>query len=169
MPATWPSWAHHLLFTFSRELGLSYHGFDPETLACLEAYSWPGNVRELQGVLKEAMLRGSGPLLLPHVLPPTLRSPSPVANAPGSSVGEPAGLDVLRLIDGLLRQGEIELYDKVVHVVERALFTRVLHETKGHLGQASERLGLNRSTLRYKLRDLGLSVERVVGDEGPGT
>jgi two-component system nitrogen regulation response regulator GlnG len=162
--------AHHFLFTFSRELGLSYHGFDPETLACLEAYSWPGNVRELQGVLKEAMLRGTGPLLLPHVLPPPLcaSSSSPGAHAPGSPAPEPAGLDVLRLIDGLLKQGENDIYDKVLQVVERALFTSVLHETKGHLGQASERLGLNRSTLRYKLRDLGLSVERVVGDEGPG-
>jgi two-component system nitrogen regulation response regulator GlnG len=157
--------AHHFLFTFNRELGLNYQGFDPETLACLQGYAWPGNVRELQGVLKEAMLRGTGPLLLPHVLPGQLRSPATPAAAPA---GEPGGLDIVRLIDGWVRQGEPKIYDKVMHVVERALFLRVLHETKGHLGQASERLGLNRSTLRYKLRDLGLSVERVVGDE-PGT
>ena len=49
--------AHHFLFLFNRDFGLGYHGFDPETLACLQAYPWPGNVRELQGVLKEAMLR----------------------------------------------------------------------------------------------------------------
>jgi DNA-binding NtrC family response regulator len=159
--------AHHFLFAFNRELGLSYHGFDPESLACLQAYRWPGNVRELQGVLKEAMLRGTGPLLLPYVMPAEVRSRAPVADAPGSPAtgAEPAGLDVLRLIDGMLLHGERDVYDKVVQVVERALFTRVLQETKGHLGQASERLGLNRSTLRYKLRELGLSVERVVGDE----
>ncbi len=67
--------AHHFLFAFNRELGLSYQGIDPETLAFFQSYSWPGNVRELQGVLKEAMLRGTGPLLLPHVLPTQLRAP----------------------------------------------------------------------------------------------
>jgi two-component system nitrogen regulation response regulator GlnG len=49
-------------------------------------------------------------------------------------------------------------------VAERVLFRRVLQETGGHLGQTSERLGLNRSTLRYKLRDLGISVDRVIAD-----
>jgi two-component system nitrogen regulation response regulator GlnG len=153
--------AHHFLFLFNQEFGLGYHGFDPETLACLQAYSWPGNVRELQGVLKEAMLRGTGPLLLPGALPGPLRPPGPASPV---AAGEAGGLDVVRLIDDLVRRGENDLYDKVVQAVERVLLARVLGETKGHLGQASERLGLNRSTLRYKLRDLGLSVERVVGE-----
>jgi two-component system nitrogen regulation response regulator GlnG len=152
--------AHHFLFTFNRDLGLNYRGFDPETLSCLQSYSWPGNVRELQGVLKEAMLRGAGPLLMPQGLPAQIRSP-----APTEPIAVPHGLDLPALIDDLLRRGENDLYDKVVPAVERALLTRVLQETKGHLGQASERLGLNRSTLRYKLRDLGLSVERVVGED----
>jgi two-component system nitrogen regulation response regulator GlnG len=158
--------AHHFLFTSSREFGLGYQGFDPETLACLQSYSWPGNVRELQGVLKEAVLRGTGPLLLPEMLPPQLRSPGQPAQQP---TGEAAGLDVLRLIDDLVKRGEKDIHARVVQVVERALLTRVLQETKGHLGQASERLGLNRSTLRYKLRELGLSVERVVGEDAGGT
>jgi two-component system nitrogen regulation response regulator GlnG len=40
------------------------------------------------------------------------------------------------------------------------LFDRVLRATSGHLGQSAERLGLNRSTLRYKLREAGLSSDR---------
>src|SRR5262249_27744612 len=56
--------AHHFLFVFNRELGLNIQGFDPETLACLRDYAWPGNVRELQGVLKEAMLRTTGAIVL---------------------------------------------------------------------------------------------------------
>jgi two-component system nitrogen regulation response regulator GlnG len=153
--------AHHFLFLFNQELGLGYHGFDPETLAYLQDHVWPGNVRELQGVLKEAMLRGTGPLLLPGALPTQLRAPAPARPV---AAGEAGGLDVVRLIDDLVHRGESDLHDKVVQVVERVLLARVLQETKGHLGQASERLGLNRSTLRYKLRELGLSVERVVGD-----
>ena len=88
-------------------------------------------------------------------------SPAEPAGPPGP---HPAGLDLLRVVEDLLARGESDLYPKVMRVVERALLARVLQETHGHQGHASERLGLNRSTLRYKLRDLGLSVDRVVGD-----
>ena len=63
-------------------------------------------------------------------------------------------------IDDLLNRGENDLHSQVVAVVERILLKRVLRETDWHLGRACERLGLNRSTLRYKLRDLGLNAER---------
>src|SRR5262249_32676699 len=65
--------AHYFLFLFNRELGLNIQGFDPEALACLREHRWPGNVRELQAVLKEAMLRTAGPLVLSEFLPPALR------------------------------------------------------------------------------------------------
>ena len=44
-----------------------------------------------------------------------------------------------------------------VRQVEKVLFNRVLKHTHGHQAQASELLGLNRSTLRAKLRDLGIA------------
>ena len=51
--------------------------------------------------------------------------------------------------------------------VERVLFDRVLQATGGHLGKAAERLGLNRSTLRYKLRDTGLTTNELSADPTP--
>jgi DNA-binding NtrC family response regulator len=153
--------AHHFLFLFNRELGLNIQSFDPETLACLREFRWPGNVRELQGVLKEAMLRTTGTIVLPEFLPPAFRG-RPEAHVPKSTDAERT--DVPGLIDELLERGENELHAQIVAIVERILFKRVLNETEGHLGRACERLGLNRSTLRYKLRELGLSIDRVVGE-----
>ena len=49
--------------------------------------------------------------------------------------------------------------------VERLLLPRVLRHTRGHQSQASDLLGLNRATLRHKLRALGLAVDKVVSDE----
>jgi two-component system nitrogen regulation response regulator GlnG len=153
--------AHRFLFLFNQELGLNIQGFDPETLSCLRDYRWPGNVRELQGVLKEAMLRTTGAIVLPEVLPPPVRGqPQPLV----AGTNDAERMDVSALIGDLLERGENDLHAKVVAVVERILFKRVLHETGGHLGHACERLGLNRSTLRYKLRDLGLNIDRVVGE-----
>jgi two-component system nitrogen regulation response regulator GlnG len=154
--------AHHFLFLFNRELRMNVEGFDPESLACLQQYRWPGNVRELQSVIKEAMLRSTGPLLLPEFLPDYLRArPGAVGE---SWVAELNDLNLMNIIEGALKRGENDLYAKVMRVVEQILFTRVIQETQGHQGQASDRLGLSRSTLRYKLRDLGLNVDRIVGE-----
>ncbi|HEX4609170.1 MAG TPA: sigma-54 dependent transcriptional regulator [Urbifossiella sp.] len=153
--------AHHFLFVFNRELGLNIQGFDPEALACLRAYRWPGNVRELQAVLKEAMLRATGTLLLPEFLPAAVRGRPDVPAADTAGAGD---VDIPALIDDLLARGENDLHTRVVSALERVLFERVLRATGGHLGRAAERLGLNRSTLRYKLRDTGLSTDRRPGE-----
>jgi two-component system nitrogen regulation response regulator GlnG len=67
-------------------------------------------------------------------------------------------------IEDLVKRGENDLHAKVTRAVERILFTRVLQETHGHQSHASERLGLGRSTLRYKMRDLGLTLDRSVNE-----
>ena len=152
--------AHSFLFLFNQELGLNILGIGPETLSCLRDYRWPGNVRELQGVLKEAMLRTTGAIVRPEFLPPALRErPQPPATSNDAEY-----LDVPARIDHLLKQGDNDLHAQIMAVVERLLFRRVLQETGGHLGRACERLGVNRSTLRYKLRELGLSIDRVIGE-----
>jgi two-component system nitrogen regulation response regulator GlnG len=155
--------AHHFLFVFNRELGLNVQGFDPDALAYLRAYRWPGNVRELQAVLKTAMLKGTGPLLLPEFLPPAVRGQQA---EPRTDPTQSAQTDIGALIDDLLARGVNDIHTQVVGAVERMLFDRVLRATGGHLGKAAERLGLNRSTLRYKLRDAGLSADKPApGDE----
>jgi two-component system nitrogen regulation response regulator GlnG len=148
--------AHYFLFRFDRELGLDLRGFDPAALALLEGYPWPGNVRELQSAVKQALLSASGHLVLPEFLPEAVRQARSAAPAP------PAAGDLDRLIDGLLGRGETEVYARVMEAVERALFNRVLRHTHGHQAQASDILGINRTTLRHKLRALGLGVDKVV-------
>ena len=156
-----PELAHHFLFLFNRELGLNVQGLDPEAVSHLRHYRWPGNVRELQAVVKEAMLRGTGALVLPESLPPALRGTQTKPPKADAESDEPG---VQALLDHIFAGGGEDLHARLVAVAERALFRRVLQQTGGHLGHACERLGLNRSTLRYKLRDLGLSIDRVIGE-----
>jgi two-component system nitrogen regulation response regulator GlnG len=153
--------ANYFLFRFDRELGLDLRGFAPEALDRLQSYTWPGNVRELEGVVKQAMLNASGHLILPEFLPEHLLRPTnaPLAAPPG---GE--NLDLAALVEALLPREDGRLYEEVVAAVERVLFTRVLRHTHGHQARASELLGLNRSTLRHRLKTLGLSADRP----GPG-
>ena len=55
------------------------------------------------------------------------------------------------------------LYDRVLHEVERPLLRLALEECRGNQLRAAELLGLNRNTLRKKIRDLDIQVYRTTG------
>ena len=159
--------AHYFLFLYDRELSLDLRGFAPEALALLEGYPWPGNVRELQSAVKMAMLNASGHLILPEFLPEDIRRASTGA-APASGKVSPTpegGFDLIALIEELLHSGAKGIYDRVIAEVDRQVLTRTLRQTHGHQSQASDVLGLNRGTLRHKLRALGLALDKVPIEE----
>jgi len=148
--------AHYFLFRFDRELNMDMRGIAPEVLEIFQAYPWPGNVRELQGAVKQAMLNASGHLVLPEFLPESVRvRPTPAVTS-GNEVR-----DLPTLIERLLHGSDGQLHEKVIAAVERILFAQVLQHTHGNQGKACELLGLNRSTLRHRLRTLGLAVDKV--------
>lgn len=151
--------AHYFLFRFNRDLGMDLRGFAPEVLERFQTYDWPGNVRELQGVIKQAMLNASGHLIVPEFLAASslktpLRETAVITDFPNVSA----------LIDQLLHDGEGQIHARVIAAVERVVFTQVLEFTHGNQGKACEILGLNRSTLRHRLRTLGLAVDKVPVD-----
>jgi DNA-binding NtrC family response regulator len=160
-----PELANYFLFRFARETNRDVRGLDTEVLNIFQNYPWPGNVRELQGVIKEAALQTTGQMMLPEFLPAELTGSYPAAGTLSSSNKNPTkGLDLSGNIGELLRLGEKGIYSQVVGTVERELITRVLQHTRGHQGQACELLGIDRKTLRNKLHDLGIAVDKVVTD-----
>jgi two-component system nitrogen regulation response regulator GlnG len=156
--------ANYFLFRFNRELGMDLRGFAPEVLELFQNHPWPGNVRELQGAVKQAMLNASGHLIVPEFLPAHLTATPPAASVATQTESE--SLDLSALIDALLPQANGHLHEDVIAAVERVLFTRVLRHTHGHQARASDLLGLNRSTLRHRLRTLGMAVDKVPTETG---
>jgi two-component system nitrogen regulation response regulator GlnG len=145
-----PELATYFLLTNNRKLGLNVRGFAPDAIACLQAHTWPGNVRELQSVVKEAMVRTRGHMVLAEYLPDSVRGLA----AP--CLPEPKGQGLEALIASLQRGHEGELYARVIQAVDRVLLAEVLRQTNGNQLRASEILGIDRKTLRQKLRNLGL-------------
>src|SRR5262249_38152908 len=152
--------AHYFLFRFNRELHLDLRGLAPEALEVLQAYRWPGNVRELQSAIKQAMLHATGAFLLPEFLPPEVRAADPGSSPPLQA--EPGGFDLEGAIESALKEAPGRVYQAVIDAVERVLLARVLRQTHGHQARASDLLGLNRTTLRTRLRTLGLAVDKVL-------
>jgi two-component system nitrogen regulation response regulator GlnG len=152
-----PLLVRHYLRRFSKELGREVQEVAPEALERLRNYPWPGNIRELQSVLKQALLRASGAVLLPVFLPELSGSPGePGPAPPGADVGLEA------FIRRRLVPDASDLYAETHRQADRVLLPRVLEYTGGNQHQAARLLGIARQTLRTKLRDLGLHVTHSV-------
>ncbi len=127
--------AQHFLEKAARNLGRQFEGLAPESVIELMRYEWPGNVRELENVIERAAILSPGPLL--EVEPLRART-SETSNA------------------GTLDE------------VERAHILRVLEDTswaiEGDRGAAAA-LGLNASTLRSRLRKLGIKKPKLASSE----
>ncbi len=155
---------------FGRDLGRSNLRISPDCIASLTEHSWPGNVRELQSAIKYAIVRATSEIVTPDCLPTSVKPSSPVANQPSSAELTPvaSNLSELRvLIRQLLETKPSELNDAVHTEVDRVLYEEVLRHVGGHLTQATEILGISRTTFRTRLQQLGLSIGKTLKTAEP--
>jgi two-component system nitrogen regulation response regulator GlnG len=144
-----PVLVRHFVRRFSRELGRDVHDVSAEALTALRAYPWPGNLRELQSVLKQALLRTSGPVLVPAALPElTAEPPADPSTAPV------AGLT--RFIRQRLADCTEALDEEARRELDRLLLPQVMEHTRGNQFQAAKILGVARQTLRRRLRGMNI-------------
>ncbi len=156
-----PLLVEYFLSHLGQSLNRRIRTVKPEVLRCLEAHNWPGNVRQLQSVLKYALIQASSEVLTLNCLPENLR-----VGVAAPSVGNQSVADLTR---GLLSAGEPDIYRRVCNEVDRVILEVVLAHAHGNQVQASELLGISRTTLRAKLRALGILGEKSFlsdGDQG---
>jgi chemotaxis protein methyltransferase CheR len=112
----------------SKRMGKSIEITPKSVMNALQNYHWPGNVRELENVLERGVINSSGPKL--------------------------------RLVDELKTQKkDLSTKPKNLEAVERNHILEILDQTQWKVSGkngAAEILGLNRSTLRARMRKLGI-------------
>ncbi len=159
-----PDLVRHFLHKAEDE-GLPSKRLEPEAFDMLKHYRWPGNVRELENLIRRLAVLHSGDTIPATAISAELKEP---ARAIGADEGdEPASLSAAverHLTKYFLAQGEKlpppGLYDRILQEIERPLLSICLAATRGNQIRAAHLLGLNRNTLRKKIRDLGLEVIR---------
>jgi len=163
-----PILVQHYLRRFSAELGREVREIAPDALARLRGYAWPGNIRELQSVLRQALLRASGGVLLSAFLP-ELSGAFRAARHSASPVEQT--FDLERFIRQRLSPTTNDLAAETHREVDRLLMTLALEYTNGNHRDASRMLGISRQTMRMRLRALGLHVAHSVepDDDDPGS
>jgi two-component system nitrogen regulation response regulator GlnG len=153
-----PLLVSYYLRRFNRELGREVRDVAPEAVELLRAYHWPGNIRQLQSVLKQALLHASGNLLIPAFLP--CLSAEEATTSPAGSTAIDQQLE--SFIHDRLASGTTHLQAEVTREVDRLLLPTVLRFTGGNQLLAAKALGVSRQTLRFRLRELGISVTKIV-------
>jgi two-component system nitrogen regulation response regulator GlnG len=161
-----PLLARHFLER-AEDDGLPAKTLDHGAVEQLKRYSWPGNVREVENLMRRLAALcphetiGAEQITAELVENVSVPSETPVATGP-----EPLVRAVERHIRDFLaahHDGGVapsDIYDRVIAEVERPLIRLTLAATRGNQIKAAAMLGLNRNTLRKKIRDLDIPVVR---------
>ncbi len=159
-----PDLVRHFLRRAGEE-GLPSKRLETEALDLLRRYRWPGNVRELENLIRRLAVLHAGDAIPASAIATELAEPPRTSDAAAGGESESLAAAVEQHLNRYFaahgeRLPPPGLYDRIVQEVERPLISICLGATRGNQIRAAHLLGLNRNTLRKKIRDLGLEVIR---------
>ena len=134
-----------------QQLGTAPKELTKEIEEHLATYDWPGGEKELETAVKRACILSDEPLL--HVEDFDLKQRQ------ARSIGKFVESKLKNFMRNIKSLEKFNLYDMVIPEVERSLILMVMKETKGNQIKASKLLGINRNTLRSKIKKLSIKVK----------
>jgi len=161
-----PELVRHFMSRAGTE-GLPSKMLDAAAMEKLKSYRWPGNIRELENLVRRLAALYSEEVIGIEIIEAELADASaPVAEAEDNGLAQSVERHIRAFFGA--HGGALPapgLFDRVVREVERPLITLTLEATRGNQIKAAEVLGLNRNTLRKKIRELSIAVVRGGGRE----
>ncbi|MCR5859779.1 nitrogen regulation protein NR(I) [Mesorhizobium sp. J428] len=149
--------------------GLAAKRISTPGIELMKRYPWPGNVRELENLIRRLAALYPQDEISAEIIEHELRTgelPQPA----GSSSSLPDDISVSQAVEHYLQHyfagfGDDlpppGLYQRILAEVEYPLVLAAMTATRGNQIRAAELLGLNRNTLRKKIRELGVNVYRT--------
>jgi DNA-binding NtrC family response regulator len=175
-----PELVRHFIVRFAAEEGKRIEGIDADAAAMLMRYGWPGNIRQLENAVFRAVVLADQPMLTVNEFPQIAAhvegynvtvpaAPAPKAAVPriegpvmlGESSTAPAtihvpygnGRDAVG-IPALSEEGDI----RSLEAVEADMIKLAFGRYRGRMTEIAKRLGIGRSTLYRKMREIGLEA-----------
>ncbi len=154
----------HFLRQAARE-GLGEKTIEHAALERMKQHTWPGNVRELENLVRRLAALYNQDTIGRDIVESELSEVTPLRLQPSDTRSD----DLSELVERHLAEymagfGRVlpppGLYDRIIRQVEVPLISAALAATRGNQIKAAELLGLNRNTLRARIRDLDIQVVR---------
>ena len=157
-------------FKLGEAQGLQVKHISAPGIELMKRYAWPGNVRELENLVRRLAALYPQDEIGSEIIENELRgSEAPTSPAAGGgmlaenmTIGQAAEQYLQRYFASF--GGELPpagLYQRILAEVEYPLVLAAMTATRGNQIKAADLLGLNRNTLRKKIRDLGVNVYRA--------
>ena len=141
--------------------GLPWKTIDSAAMDRLSRYNWPGNVRELENLIQRLSALYSEEVIGVEVIEQELAEVQPLGEIETKGLAQTVEQRLATYFTA--HAGSLPaagLYERVLKEVERPLIALTLQATRGNQIRAAEVLGLNRNTLRKKIRKLDIPVVR---------
>ena len=156
----------HYFLNKSYKEGLNKKNISEEAINELKKYKWPGNIRELENFIRRlVVLTTSNKITHSDIIKNLSKTNTMITKSNSNN-----GLEKISLSMSVeqhlknffkLHKGKLPssgLYSRIINEVERPLISICLNATKGNQIKASKLLGLNRNTLRKKIKELKIKV-----------
>lgn len=169
---------NHFIASFAATEGKAVKGIQPAAMQLLQSYPWPGNVRQLENAVFRAVVLCDGDALdvgdfpqiaqlcgmaraetaaMPSAPPPSGLAATPMAPGSAPMAASPIATAPPTLGNG----GQLFLSDgniRKLEDVEGEMIRMAIEKYDGQMSEIARRLGIGRSTLYRKVRDLGIEV-----------
>ena len=156
-----PRLIDHFLDQYNKENQRDLRKLSRDVLNTMLRYPWPGNVRELENAIERAVVLSTGEEFTEDLLPLQIRLFAQQTR--GDAADESIEALSARLASQAIEQYHVyegQVYDLVIHEIERQLIREALGYTDGVKIRAADFLGINRNTLNKKVKDLGIEPEQ---------
>jgi len=146
----------------NRKLNPAVQGVTKEAMEYLKNSAWPGNVRELENIIKRVLVLINSPYLEKRDFEIFVGQDSQVLSAMWNTVPLEEILEqkMAAFLTQNLNKNTDDLHEQMLKLVEKPLLSAVLQATSGNQIQAAKILGINRNTLRKKITDLKIEIDK---------
>lgn len=160
-------WAHRFVRRFAADEGKRIRGLSAEAAGLLARYDWPGNLRQLENAVYRAVILAEGPFLTPTEFPQIASHlqgrrieipPLPIAQAPVPQTAYASERIARRDPNALPLVDDAGDMFTLADLEAQAIRFALAHY-RGRMSAISRHLGIGRSTLYRKLKELGLFDE----------